>query len=301
MRRRLKDVFTFKKPKGAPFGLSRSFYLSVLTGRANLPSLLSIIHPKGEGGAVTGFGVPLRKDATKDDLTRPLERGIYGVSSLDRKTVLKVMVLSKEEAGFDPGPFLASPYGLALTDELRDRIASTWSLIQMTFESYDPKVTPAVEILLSVADRAALVTDGAVADPVCRRYALPGQVRTRMDQVVAADVMTVTSVLRGSRLAVHTLGLTKLELPEIELAEVDPAHLPLAERFLHGLGQSIWKGNVLESGALVGEASAPFRVVPGGADRARWDGIPCFDLLPEAPGGVEVALEAWAKSAFSST
>lgn len=299
MLRRVRQVFNFKKPKSAPYGLSRNFYLSVLTGRANLPSLLSIIQPKGEGGAVSGFGVPLRKDATKDDLERPLERGVYGFSSLDRKTVLKVMVLSKEEAGFDPGPFLASPYGMALTDELRDRIASTWSLIQMTFESYDPTVKPAVEFLLNVADRAALVTDGAVADPVCRRYSLPGQVRTRMDQVVAADVMTVTSVPLGSRLAVHTLGLTKLELPEIEMAEVNPAHLPLAERFLHGLGQSIWNGSVLESGALVGDASAPFRIVPGGADRARWDGIPCFDLLPEASGGVEAALDAWAKSSLS--
>jgi hypothetical protein len=60
----------FSKPKNPGFGISRSYYLSVLLAKANLPSIFEIVNPKSEFGAVEGFGVPMATDE-KEALRRP--------------------------------------------------------------------------------------------------------------------------------------------------------------------------------------------------------------------------------------
>ena len=139
MRYRLKDVFPGRRPKPPVLEISRDYYLSVLAATAVLPPLVKVVHPEGLDGAVKGLGVPLREGATKDDLTSPMERGVYAFSSVDQKTVLKLHVLSKEEAGFGPMAVAANGAKLGLSPETADRIRATWSLLQLTIESYDPQ------------------------------------------------------------------------------------------------------------------------------------------------------------------
>src|SRR5438046_2175327 len=95
--------FTQKTPG---FGISKNFYLTVLSAKAALPRVLEVVGPKGADGAVEGFGAPLSQDAKKEDLQRAIERGHYVIASKNRQTVLKLTVVPKEEAGFDPEPFL---------------------------------------------------------------------------------------------------------------------------------------------------------------------------------------------------
>lgn len=117
-------AFQFSKPKNPGFGISRDFYLSVLSSRATLPTMLEILNPAGAAGAVEGFGAPLMEGADKAALSRPLERGVYVLASKDRKTVLRMRVLSKEEAGFDPSAFVRSSLAIGASPELLSRMST---------------------------------------------------------------------------------------------------------------------------------------------------------------------------------
>ena len=96
------------RQKTPGFGISKDFYITVLAATAQLPSILEVVEPHGAFGAIEGFGVPLSRDKQKEDLTRPMERGVYGLATRNRETVLRLVVIPKEEAGFDPAPFLRS-------------------------------------------------------------------------------------------------------------------------------------------------------------------------------------------------
>ena len=273
--------------------------MSVLAAKAQLPPLLVVLNPKGEGGAVAGMGVPLASDATKKDLAEPIQRGVYALSTPDQKTVLKMMVLPKEEAGFDPAVFARSDAAREWDPELRLRVESTWMILQLTFGSYDPKTFPALDFLLSIAKRLAEETDGVVADPVCQVYRLPSQVfspRPAGELIAATDHVQVKDRTVDGMHHVYTLGLSKFDLPEVEMFGVSEANRHSAHRFMLGLAQSVLTGARLEPGAIVGAKESPVRVAVGGLDRGMWEGIACLELIPEGKGTVDEALVAWLRT-----
>lgn len=293
-------MLRFSKPKTPGFGIAESFYLSVLSSHAVLPSMLAIVNPGGENGAVPGFGVPLAKGVGKDVLSAPLERGAYAVASKDRKTVLSLKVLSKEEAGFDPEAFVLSELAKDATPELLARLRATWTLAQFSFESHDPKVFPALQFLLSLCVRMATLTEGVIADPISQRYMLPEDAYhpgLEARDFDPADLVSFVETKVDQGYAVFTLGLQKLALQELEIILLDSSAGPKAGRFLLGLCQGILNGRVLKLGDQVGSPKAPFQVVTGGLDRARWEGIACFELVPPTGWTPEAALDAWLESA----
>ncbi len=271
----------------------------MLAAKAQFPRLLDVLNPKGEGGAVTGFGVPLAADAKKEDLNAPIRRGVYALSSPDRKTVLKMMVLPREEAGFDPSAFARSDAAQAWDPELRLRVESTWMLLQLTFESYDPETYPALDFFLSVAQRLAELCDGVVADPVSQVYRLPTQVfSTRPEGVpiMAADHVQVKHRPHEGRVHVFTCGLIKFDQPEVEVYGLSEVNTDTAARFLMGLAQAVLLGSRLEPGAVVGVQGSGLKVAVGGLDRGMWEGVPCMELIPEAKGTTDDAVIAWLSS-----
>lgn len=286
----------FAKPKNPGFGIDKNFYLSVLSGQAVLPSVAQVAHPKGEGGAVPAFGVPLNARADKQDLSRPMERGQYALASLDRKTVLRLRVLSREEAGFDPTYVARSPLASAMPPETLLRLKSTWHVLQLSVESHDAEVYPALDLILAVVSRLADCTDGVVADPFAQRYLLPSEVRQvpRADPRVDAREHVVVR-FEPSREGNHayTLGLQKFGMAEYEVYRLDDSDAPLAELFLMGLAQSALLGSAATAGSRVGSASKPFEVRAGGLDRGQWEGIPCLELLPPTGTDASAALMAW--------
>lgn len=294
---RIKNLFSNPKAKSPGYGISREFYVSVLAAKAQMPLLLQVINPKGEGGAVTGFGVPLRSNAGKEELGEALRRGGYGLASPDRKTVLRMLVLAKEEAGYDPEPVVSRAAALGLAPDVVARLRATWNLFQLTFESFDPAVAPALDFLTAVSSRLAELTEGVVADPLMQTYRLPKEVALGMIGKGPIDarhfVGVATPSLQGRR-AAHTLGMGKFALPEFEIDRLEEADLDLSREFLVGLASTVLAGNVLGPGAIVGSAKSPFTVSHGGHDRARWEGVPVLDLLPEADVSPGHALRAWA-------
>lgn len=280
-------AWQFSKPKGPGFGISRAYYLSVLSTRATMPNLLQIINPKGDGGALEGFGAPLMAGSTKDSLARPLERGAYALATKDRKTIVKMLVLSKEEAGFDPEALVRHDISKQLDPEIVVRIRATWTIAQMTFESHDPAVFPALSFHLGLAKRLATLTEGAVADPVSQRYLLPSEIDA--DQTPDAQVLlSVVFRNRPDGLHAFTLGMQKLSLPELEIVGLDPAVQRLATRFLLGVAQTVLEGKKLGSGAKIG----PFEAREGGLDRGLWEGIEVTELLPPSHMTATDALES---------
>ncbi len=247
--RRFKNIWPFSKPKTPGFGISAHYYLSVLASVARLPPILSIVNPQGDGGAVVGFGAPLSGPTDRSALSQPISRGIYAIASQDRKNVLKMMVLPKEEVGFDPEPVLRSSFGASLSAEAANRIRATWTLIQLSFESHDPAVYPALDLILDIAARMGQETEGAIADPMSEVYRLPQEVRAPHPPpgpVDARNFVSIRSIPTTSGIYAFTLGLQKFSLPEIEISGLQPGQETAVNGLLIGLSQTILLGNLLD-------------------------------------------------------
>lgn len=275
-------LFQFSKPKNPGFGISSDFYLTVLSSKAVLPTILEVINPAGANDAVEGFGAPLSPSADKAALSRPIERGVWVLASKDRKTVLRLRVLSKEEAGFDPGAFVRSKHADEVSPEVVDRLKATWSLLQLTLESHDAMVYPALDFLADLCDRIGKLTDGVIADPICARYLLPGELRhmPRVDaRIDARDHVVVRSrPSTPSSLAVFTAGLRKFSLPELTIDDLEASDLGKATSFLLATSQAVLLGKKIGPTDRLGD----FRVSPvDPADRA-WDGIPALELRSDS-------------------
>ncbi|HEY0868441.1 MAG TPA: hypothetical protein VGE01_13735 [Fimbriimonas sp.] len=280
----------FGKPKTPGFGISKGYYLSVLLSRATLPTIYQVVNPKQEEGAVEGFGVPLGTD-DKASLHRPLERGYYAVATKDRKTVMRMAVLPKEEAGFDPEVFARSPLAASADTDLVARVRATWTLAQLTFESHDPMVYEALDFQLRIAQRLAQLSDGVVADPIAQRYILPERLfHERTDpRIDVRDHVSIGFRARPEGIEAHTLGLQKFSLPEIQILGLLADEQEAAGRVLLAAAQSVLLGNLIEPGDRVG----PFQASEGGFDKAMWEGIPVLELLPPTTQTTGEALRRW--------
>lgn len=271
----------FRKPETAHFGLSGDFYLSILVPTTGLPTPNEICHPKGLGGAVPAFLAPLSQGVPKDALERPMTRGPYAVASLDQKSMLRMLVMPREEAGFDPRGFLQSEFAQGFSAELRNRVAATWHLAQLSAASHDPKVTPTLWLMMDVAIRLASAVGGVIADPMSHAYYLPEELQPNRS-IKPFDVRQFVTV-HTDRELVFTQGMIKFELPEMEILGVPGESHSIATQFLLSVAQTILQRAQLEPGDQLGSSKAPFQVAHGGLDRARWEGIPCLELIP-APG-----------------
>ena len=211
-----------------------------------MPSLEQVVNPKGDGGAAIGYVVPLRPEAGKSDLQAPMTRGLYAASSLDRKTVLKFRVMSKEEVGFDPIAVLESPIGATLSPAEKDCVRSTWTIVQLTFESYDPEFFPALDLFHQIAGRLARLTDGIVADPLAERYLTADMLVPVLKETF--DVRQLVSVKSAGGGRVQTMGLAKLALPEILLTLVPPELEQMAAVLLLSVAAETFSDRQLKAG-----------------------------------------------------
>ena len=282
----------FSKPKTPGFGINKSFYLSLLSSSPTLPVISHVINPKGEHGAVEGFGAPLRADATKDAIHQPFQHGTYAIASKDQKTVLKLMVMEPRQAGFDTEAFAQSLLAMDYGPDVVGRIRNAWFLAQLTFESHDPMVYPSLDFLLDFVGRFSGMSDGVVADPISRRYLLPGQVRVtpRADpKVDAREHVSVQFRLLSTGLHAYTLGLQKFALPEFEITGLEDRDQAAVTTYLMALCQTV----LVTGPAKLGWAYGPFQVSDGGFDTNHWRGIPVYELLPDRAKLPTEALGTW--------
>jgi hypothetical protein len=261
-----------------------------------MPSIVQIINPNGDGGAAVGMCAPLVGPSDKARLARPLERGPYAVASKDRKTIVKMLVLSKDEAGYDPDTYALSSLASDADPELIARLRATWTLAQFTIESHDSMVYPSLDFLLGVCSRLAYLSDGLVADPVSQRYLLPDEVFhvNRVDpRIDARDHLSVRFRNRPDGMHAFTLGMQKFALPEYEITGLADSDADAAVRFLLLIAQTTLLGDLTHEGSMYGSSKAPFEARAGGFDRTLWEGIDVFELLPPTSMTAGEALEIW--------
>jgi hypothetical protein len=291
-------AWQFSKPKDPGFGISKDAYLSILSSHATLPTIRQVINPKGQDGAVVGYGVPLLAGSEKEDLDRPMARGVYALASNDQKSVLRLMVVSKEEAGFDPEAVALSRMAANLSPETLARIRATWTLCQVAFESHHAMVGPALDLLLSVASRIASLTEGVVADPLAQRYRLPEEVFSARRiggtlPIYAEEHVAVHFRVRPDGFQAFTLGLQKFLFHELEILNLLEGDEPAAAMALLWTAQQMLLGVKVGEGYQVGAPRTPFEVREGGFDRGQWAGLPVYELLPPTSVTASDALRAW--------
>jgi len=275
----MRQFWKFARPHGAGFGISKNFYLSVLGSTPILPPISAVVNPKATNGALEGFGVPLVDSKDKALLDSPMLRGAYALATKDRKTVVRLMVMSTEESGFSPDAIANSALASRLSPELLTRLRSTWHLMQLRFESHDPDVYPSLDFVLGIAARLGKITNAVIADPISERYLMPEEVfmRPRTDpNVDAREHVFVHRRPEGVTWHVYTKGLTKFVQPEIELYGVDPQDQDEAARFLMSASQGVLQGFLIQNGSEVG----PFEARVGGTNTALWGQTPVMELLP---------------------
>ncbi|CAN1545114.1 hypothetical protein MCEMSE15_01934 [Fimbriimonadaceae bacterium] len=285
-------AWRFKKPVTPGFGIAKDYYLSVLASSATLPSMLQILNPKGDIGAVVGFGAPLASGASKDDLALPLKHGAYVLASKDQKTVLKMLLMPPQDAGFDTEAFSRSLVALDYGVDISERVRSAWHLAQFTFESHDPAVYPSLDFLLDVVSTFGSRADGVVADPISRRYLLPPQVRLfpRADERVdAREHVSVQFRLLSSGLHAYTLGMQKFAQPEFEITGLLETDQIASVTYLMALCQTV----LVTGPAKLGLAYGPFQLSEGGFDMQLWQGVPVYEMLPDRTMLSSEALMSW--------
>jgi hypothetical protein len=263
-------AWQFSKPKGPGYAISKVYYLSVLSADVALPTPLTVVQPKGEGGAVTGFIAPLNPNASKDSLQVPIVRGTYVVASKDRKTVLRLMMMRADESGVDPRR-LASAAGIQFVPE--------W-LFQITFESHAVEVVPAVEFLLELVNRLGLLVNGVIADPICQRYLDPSSVyvHPRPQGLIHAKehVVVVPRAYAGGS-SLITLGMQKFALPEFEVHLMPGLSEATVRAVLAEATQFCFSSKPVSEGSVHSFAGIKTQVRTGGFDPA-WQGIPVWEL-----------------------
>ena len=290
---RISDLFRFSKPKTPGYGISKGYYLSVLSPAARLPVIREIANTSGADGAVHGFIAPLAQTANHDVLNQPLERGMYAVASPNKKTVLRMAVFNTDEGGFPAESIARILEERGTSPDVTTRIRATWSVCQFTFEAHDPMVVASMRFLQNIVYRLGTLVDGLVADPVSERYEFPAFFKPNFDDSGPVDIKQIVAVhASAADRGVYTLGMQKLGLPEFEMADLDADCVPLATDFLLTCCQAVLRDGVPESGHRLGTGDGQFRIFPGGIDRARWEGIACLGILPEK-GDASSTLRAW--------
>lgn len=293
-------AWQFSKPKNPGFGISKLYYLSVLASKAVLPTPREIANPKGDGGALTGFCVPLQSTTEKQMLDQPLQRGAYTLASRDQKTVLRLVVISKEEAGFDPEAFAQSSFALGVSQEAVARIRGTWNMMQVVIESHDAMVYPALDFMLAGVARLADLSDGVVGDSISERYLMPEQVFSRRRTIQSLPVYAEEHVdvkfrLKPEGMQAHTLGMQKFAMPELEINGLQEGEERPATTGLLWLAQQQLLGTKVQEGYQVGAPNLMFEIREGGFDRGQWEGTPVWELLPPTAVQAGDALRAWSE------
>ena len=284
-----------RKPKSPGFGISKNFYLTVLATSPILPSMRDLTSQKPINGEVLAMGAPLAKAATKEDLFAPLSFGAYGVVSIDKRTLIKMLVVDPEKAGFDPLIYTESADAANASPEVISRVKGAWTMTQLNVETYDPGVYHSMRIMMRLAKRIGEMSVGVIADPISQRYQLPDDFYNENfddEPLRPQELVEIHQDPSESGLKLYTLGLQKIDLPELELDGVDPSDIRLGVRFLLRTVKLILSGKPLELDDKLGSKDVHFQVASGGFNRKLWEGIPVFELIPSPQFEVHKILEA---------
>lgn len=178
-----------------------------------MPTPRQIAEPAGLSGAVEAYIAPLQ-GGDRTLLDRPIEMAAYIISSIDKKSLIRLTVMHANQRGFS-GPDVAdSAWAIQhLSDDKRMILRAAWHTYQLSVESYHPDVIDTVNLLTDLANRIATLTDGVISDSLSQRYFSPGEIgssQQRASHIFPKDVVSIMDT--GER--VQTMGMSKFDLPD---------------------------------------------------------------------------------------
>lgn len=247
----MRPFWKFAKPTGPGFGINKNFYLTVLSTHPGLPAIADVANPKGQGGAVEAFGVPLVDGNDKRLLEQPMQRGKYAIASKDRKTIINLTVAAPQDAGFSGAAIASSLDPRFNAPILIERLQRTSMMLQFRFESHDPDVYPALDLILTLAKRCGTMTDAVIADPLSERYLLPDQLFMipRLDPVVDCREHIFVHEAKGR---IYTKGMSKILQSELLIEDCPESLRQIAGGFLITIAQTVFMGHPVAKGQKIG-------------------------------------------------
>ncbi|MCH8273886.1 MAG: hypothetical protein IH851_03770 [Armatimonadetes bacterium] len=286
-----------KRAAASGLTINRNFYLSVLGGPGALPTLLEVINPDGSNEAVRGYGAPLMKGASRDLLNKPLQRGSYALTTPEKKDVVRLDVFRRAEVKQFRLPDDPQMLGAAgLVGERLRRAEEAEHLLNLMFEGYSSEVYPAVQFMLDVARRLALLTEGLVADPQAETYRLPDEMRApgRMDpRIDFRDIGAVKLIRLKDGWWVSTRGLSKFNLAEYEMFGIGDDLRETAAKMVIAAAQQALIGVPMKPGETAFAPDQPLEVVEGTREREQWGDRPALEFLDRGRSGASQGADAW--------
>lgn len=258
-----------RRLKADPEPLRPTLRLQVLSPEEILPSPMHMVNPNGLAGALVGIPLSMRKSSPSIlSLERPMEAGEYLFQGLPTDITAKVRRAEKKDSypTRDPRPGVCGYDGLE-GETLPSVAAARWVVTLELSRRIPGSIGEAISFGMELGDRLALLTRGVVLDEVCRRYYLPGEWRIpdRASQTDAREHVSLRLVDDdGGGIWMHTHGLVKFGLAELEVRQLAPEHADAATWLLSDLAQRSADGAVLREGQTVGAREVPLMLRLGG-------------------------------------
>lgn len=265
------------------------FRLIVFCPEEILPLPVQIAHPDGLSGAPVGVPEVLAPQPLPEFLLeQPMEPGGYLFQGHPADVLATVE--RRHRGSPYPGreaPRLAgSPAGVGAAE--RARLENAVWTVTLELAKMRGEIGGAVLYQMQLADRLAMLAEGAVLDQVAHRYYLPGRWRIAnpIKPVDAREhVVLHLEVAADDTLWAHTHGLSKFGRPELEALGLPHTLGEVACRVMIDLAQRLIGGAVMRPGERVGDPESPLFVRVGRNGSVDHYTVPSLELVDMGPGG----------------
>lgn len=211
--------------------------MTVFSTHSTLPPLIDLIHPRRMNHVVVGMGAPMVGQADPETLAEPMKPGPYALVTMNRKTVLKTLVMPIDECNIDLNAIAAEQSALGIDSEAMTRLKAAWFVTQFSFESFDPQIFASIRFLYRLTDRLAELTEGVIADPLAQRYVRPSFLYRESydeDPLHPLEMISIAELPGDQGPRLRTFGMAKfdhhdfaLELPHAD--HIKDGHFLLTE------------------------------------------------------------------------
>ncbi len=234
----------FSKPRPI-LTLSKGFYMTVFSTTPIMPPIIDVIHPRRMSHAVVGMGAPLKGHADPESLAEPMKTGPYALVTMNRKTVIKTLVMPIDECDIDINAIAAEQAAIGVDFEALSRLRAAWFVTQFSFESYDPQIFASIRFLYRLTDRLAELTNGIIADPLAQRYVMPGSLFRESydeDPLHPHELISIAELPGKDGPRLRTLGMAKFDHPDFAVELPHQDHLQSGQVLLTETVKSMLHG-----------------------------------------------------------
>lgn len=244
-----------------------------------VPSIMMVANPKGQGGAVKAIAAPAEGSPTEQNMTGPMADGQY-IAMLSKDTLCLCTVdRAPRAAPLDLPPDMLAPAGL--TPEMLAKFnRPAWCFAVELMSAADP--IQAVEFATALAQRVAQLADGVVMDSSAYRFFGPDgwHVERPIEQFDCRRHLLVHIEGDGNTRWCHTHGLIKFGRPELEVYDVPASLGDAGGLMLLNIAQYMITNTPIQPGHTLGDPQQPILARAGTRNRGdHWHDTAVLELV----------------------